>query len=136
MRLTRELVQQDLDALGKYKAADVDKLIRSYVRQKADASALRPAVLSEQQFHRIYYYVPLMQLKDAGKRMAFIHENLLFSDWGHTDQLISFVADLDYEIALGYAKDYIQSEDPFVRRWGYVLFISRLGRGHAETLLP
>lgn len=136
MRLTAENVQRDLDALGNYKTADVDKLIRSYVRQKADVSALRSHILEAQQLHRIYYYVALMQRKDVRQRMAFIHENLLFSDWWHTDQLISFVADLDFDTALAYAKDYIQSEDPFIRRWGYVLFISRLGRGHAEALLP
>lgn len=127
----------DLDALPVgYKTADVDRLIRRYVKQKADASALRPYILSEQQFHRIYYYVSLEQVKDAAQRMAFIHENLLFSDWWHTDQIISYVADLDFDTALDYAKDYIHSEDPFVRRWGYVLFISRLCKGHAEEILP
>lgn len=30
----------------------------------------------------------------------------------------------------------IHSEDPFIRRWGYVLFISRLCKGHAAQLLP
>ena len=68
--------------------------------------------------------------------MAFIHENLLFSDWWHTDQIISYVADLDFDVALGYSKNYIQSEDPFIRRWGYVLFISKLCKGHASQLLP
>ena len=61
--------------------------------------------------------------------------SLLFSDWWHTDQLIRYVADLDFDVALGYAKDYIHSEDPFIRRWGYVLFISRLCKGHATALL-
>ena len=61
---------------------------------------------------------------------------LLFSDWWHTDQLISYVADLDFDVALLYAKNYIHSEDPFIRRWGYVLFISRLCKGHAAQLLP
>ena len=68
--------------------------------------------------------------------MAFIHENLLFSDWWHTDQLINYVADLDFDSALRYAKEYIRAEDPFIRRWGYVLFISRLCKGHAAQLLP
>lgn len=26
--------------------------------------------------------------------------------------------------------------DPFIRRWGYVLFISKLCKGHAEKILP
>ena len=137
MKLTKEQVQTDLDALPEhYKTGEVDRLIRHYVKQKANVSALRPYILTEQQFHRIYYYVSLAQIKEVDKRMAFIHENLLFSDWWHTDQLISYVADLDFDAALKLAKDYIRSEDPFIRRWGYVLFISRLCRGHAEELLP
>ena len=137
MILTRELVHRDLDALpAGYKTADVDRLIRHYVKEGADVSQLRPYILQEQQFHRIYYYVALKQIRDVGKRMAFIHENLLFCDWWHTDQVIKFVADLDFDTALDYARGYIHSEDPFIRRWGYVLFISRLGRGHAKELLP
>ena len=137
MKLTKEQVQNDLDKLPqRYKTGDVDRLIRQYVKQKADVSELRPYLLSQQQFHRIYFYVSLEQIKGAQQRMAFIHENLLFSDWWHTDQLISYVADLDFDTALSFAKTYIQSEDPFIRRWGYVLFISKLCRGHAAQLLP
>lgn len=137
MQLTREQVQKDLNALpAHYKTADVDRLIRQYVKQKADVSALRPYILEEQQFNRIYYYVSLNQIKNVNRRMAFIHENLLFSDWWHTDQIISYVADLEFDTALRYAKSYIHSEDPFIRRWGYVLFISRLCKGHAAELLP
>lgn len=137
MKLTLEQVQRDLDALPeKYKTADVDGVIRRYVREGADVSELRPHILTRQQFHRIYFYVSLKQLKDAEQRMAFIHRNLLFCDWWHTDQLIDFVADLDFDTALSFAAGYVRSEDPFIRRWGYVLFISRMGRGHAEALLP
>ena len=35
--LTPQSVQQDLDALGQYKTADVDRLIRRYVKEQADA---------------------------------------------------------------------------------------------------
>ena len=137
MKLTKEQVQRDLDALPEhYKTGDVDRLIRHYVKQKADVSALRPYILTEQQFHRIYYYVTLDQIKSVDQRMDFINENLLFSDWWHTDQIISYVADLGFAVALGHSKNYIQSEDPFIRRWGYVLFISQLCNGHAAELLP
>lgn len=136
MTLTREQVQRELDSLpARYKTADVDRLIRSWVRQKADVSALRPYILSQQQFHRIYFYVSLDQIKNVDERMAFIHQNLLFSDWWHTDQIIRYVAKLDFDTALRYAKDYVRSADPFIRRWGYVLFISKLCIGHAEALL-
>ena len=134
--LTPQSVQQDLDALGQYKTADVDRLIRRYVKEQADAAPLREHILTEQQFHRIYYYVNLQQIKDVAARMTFIHNNLLFTDWWHTDQIIRYVAALDFEMAIGYAQEYIHSDDPFIRRWGYVMFISRLGHGHAERLLP
>ena len=137
VKYTKEQVQKDLDALPEhYKTGDVDRLIRRYKEQRADVSALRPHILSEQQFHRIYYYVTLDQIRNVDERMAFIHENLLFSDWWHTDQLIHYVADLDFDTALRYAREYIHDEDPFIRRWGYVLFISRLCKGHAGELLP
>lgn len=137
MKLTVQQAQDDLDALPEhYKTADVDNLIRRYCREKADVFDLLPYILERQQLHRIYYYVALNQIKDVNERMAFIHENLLFSDWWHTDQLISYVRDMDFDRALDYAKAYVRSEDPYIRRWGYVLFISRLGRGHARALLP
>ena len=137
MNMTKQQVQQDLNNLPQpYKTADVDRLIRYYGKQNADVSELRSHILAEQQFHRIYYYVNSNRIKNVNERMAFIHENLLFSDWWHTDQIISFVADLDFDMALQYAKCYIHDEDPFIRRWGYVLFISRLCKGHASQLLP
>lgn len=137
MLLTKEQVQKDLDALPQpYKTGDVDKLIRCYTRQRADVSALRADILTEQQFQRIYFYVSLNQIKNPDDRLAFIHENLLFSDWWHTDQLISYVADADFDAALGLARGYVRAEDPFVRRWGYVLFISRQCRGKTDLILP
>lgn len=137
MKYTKEQIQKELDALlQNYKTADVDRLIRKLVKDKADVSVLRPYILDEQQFHRIYYYVSLDQIKDAQERMNFIHNNLLFSDWWHTDELIRYVVDLDFDVALRYAQGYIISEDPFIRRWGYVLFISRLCNGRSTEILP
>ena len=72
MKLTKDQVQKDLDALPEhYKTGDVDRLIRQYVKQKADVSALRPYILGQQQFHRIYYFVTLDQIRNAEERMAF-----------------------------------------------------------------
>jgi len=136
MKLSADDVQRDLDALPKnYKTADVDRLIRQYVKSKADVSDLRPYILDQQQLYRIYFYVSLDQIKEVDERMKFIHNNLLFSDWWHTDQVISYVADLSFDTALCYAREYIHSDDPFIRRWGYVLFISKLCKGHAAELL-
>ena len=137
MILTKEQVQRDIDALPEnYKTKDKDRLIKSYVKVNADVSSLRDHILEEQQFHRIYYYVSLMQIEDPMERVKFIDQNMFLSDWWHTDELIRFVADAEFEKVLPFAKQYMQSSDPFVRRWGYVLFISKLGRNHADDLLP
>ncbi|MBO4419134.1 MAG: DNA alkylation repair protein [Oscillospiraceae bacterium] len=137
LKLTKADVRRELDALpAGYKTADLDQIIARLVRQKADVSALRDSILTEQDLHRIYFYVNLKQIRNASNRMAFIHENLLFSDWWHTDQLIHFAAAVPFEEALAYARGYLESADPFIRRWAYVLFIGRLGRGHASALLP
>ncbi len=129
MKLTKEQVLSDIKNLGaNHKTADIDRLIKQYVKSKSDTSALREHILTEQSLHRIYFYVPLMQIKAPLERMEFIHKNLLFTDWWHTDQLIKFVSDLEFDSACSYAKDYVKSDDPFIRRWGYVLFISKLCR--------
>ena len=58
MKVSIDQVQNDLNALPQhYKTGDVDRLIKNLVKQKADVSELRPFVLTQQQFHRIYYFV-------------------------------------------------------------------------------
>lgn len=137
MILTKEDVRRDLKTLPEnYKTKELDGLIARYVKEKADVSALREYILTEQDLHRIYFYVSLKQIREAEVRMKFIDDNLLFEDWWHTDELINFVSSMEFEKALDYAERYIISPHPFVRRWGYVLFISKLGRGHAAELLP
>jgi 3-methyladenine DNA glycosylase AlkD len=132
------MILRDIEALPPdYKTKDIDALIRRYVKEKYDMSALRGEILTEQRLHRIYFYTSLKQLKSVYDRAAFIDNNLLFSDWWHTDQLIRFVSALDYETARRYSEKYLQSADLFVRRWGYVLWISKLCRdgAHVDELL-
>ncbi len=133
-KLTKKEVLADIAALPEnYKTRHVDALIKRYVKEGCDVSDLRDSVLSEQRLHRIYYYTSLKQLHDPSQRLRFIDENLLFSDWWHTDQLINFVSKADFNEALSYAKRYVEDEDPFVRRWGYVMFISKLCRDRGRV---
>ena len=127
--ITKESIQKDIDNLPiNYKTADIDKLINKYVNAKEDVSFLREEVLKEQQFHRIYFYVSLKQIKSANERLKWLDKNLLFSDWWHTDENINIIKDADISLALKYAINYVNNEDPFIRRWGYVMFISKLCR--------
>ena len=135
--MTKTQVQADIDALpANYKTKDVDALIKRYVQEKADVSCLRDYILTEQQFHRIYYYVSLDQIKGAGDRMAFIDRNLFFTDWWHTDELIRYAAKAPFEELMEYAQRYVKSDDPFIIRWGYVMFIGQQCKGHADEILP
>ncbi len=135
---TKQMILRDIESLPpNCKTKDIDALIRRYVREQYDVSGLRGEILTEQRLHRIYFYTSLKQLKSVYDRAAFIDNNLLFSDWWHTDQLIHFVSALDYETARRYTEKYLQSDDLFVRRWGYVLWISKLCRdeAHVDELL-
>ena len=128
-KITKQEVLDDISLLpDNYKTKDVDMLIRKYVKSGCDLSDLRDSVLSQQQLHRIYFHGSLKQIANAEDRLKFIDENMLFSDWWHTDQLIDFVSDLDFDKAYSYSRQYVYSEDAFVRRWGYVMFISKLCR--------
>ena len=129
MKLTKELVLSDIAKLGEgYKTKDIDVLIKGYIKAGADVSELREHILEEQILHRFYYFVALKQMKDVYQRMEFIHQNLLFSDWWHTDQLTKFVKEIDFDTAFAHAQEYVKNDDPYIRRWGYVMFISELGR--------
>ena len=135
MKLTKDQILDDISALPDgYKTAAVDVLIRKYIKSGADVSDLREYVLEHRDLHRIYYFVSLKQIKSPSERMKFIHENLIFNDWWHTDQLIKFIRDLDFDTAFNYAREYVKSENPYIRRCGYVMFISKLGR-HSEKNL-
>lgn len=125
----KDAIRADLDALpAGYKTADLDRLIRRYVKEKRDLSCLRPYVLSEQDLHRVYFHGSLEQIRDPLARLRWLDENLLFSDWRHTDENINYVKDVPVQTALSFARRYVADENPYIRRWGYVLFISKLCR--------
>lgn len=128
-KITYAEAASDIESLGSgYKTADLDRLIAKYVKEGACVEDLREHILSDTRLHRIYFYVSLKQLRSPNERLKFIDENLLFADWWHTDQLISFVAKCDFDLAFSYSSRYVHSTDPYVRRWGYVMLISRLCR--------
>ncbi len=127
--MLKDKIQHDIDMLpNNHKTKDIDRLIGGYVKQKLDLSELRDYVLSEQQFHRIYFHTMLKQIKSANDRLDFIDKNLLFSDWWHTDELIGLIGNADFTKAYYLASGYINDPDSFIRRWGYVMFVSRLCR--------
>lgn len=111
-----------------YKTKDVDRFNRALIKRNQNVEFLGDIVLSRQEYHRTYFQVSLAQRKGIEEKFAFIEDNFdKLQDWWHVDQLSQFVdKELTFDFAYEKAKEYIQSELPFVRRWGYVLFMPTL----------
>ncbi len=122
-------LEQEFAKLGEhYKTQDVDRLNRRLIKRQEDVSFLADVVLEQQQYHRTFFQVSLGQLRTQQEKLAFIEAHFdKLQDWWHVDQLSQFVdKTLTFDYAYEKAKTYIQSEMPFVRRWGYVLFMPTL----------
>ena len=111
-----------------YKTKDVDRFNRMLIKRKENVSFLRDVILDKQEYHRTYFQVSLAQLDEIEAKLSFIENNFdKLNDWWHVDQLSQFVdKELSFDIAYNRAKEYIKSEMPFARRWGYVIFMPTL----------
>lgn len=111
-----------------YKTKDVDKFNKDLIKRKVDVSFLKDIVLIHQEYHRTYFQVSLGNLKSLEEQFTFIEDNFsLLQDWWHVDQLQQFIKkDLTFDYAYEKAKEYIQSDMLFVRRWAYVIFMPTL----------
>ena len=97
MTLTAEQVQKDLDNLPqRYKTPDVDCLIQRYVKQKANVSELRPYILTHQQFHRIYFYVSLEQIKEMCNKVLWLEHGVV-QEFGSTEKICGYYEGKQYE---------------------------------------
>lgn len=111
-----------------YKTKDVDKFNRALIKKHRDVSFLRDIVLERQEYHRTYFQVSIGQLDGIETKLSFIEDNFdKLNDWWHVDQLSQFVGkELTFDLAYKKAKEYIKSDMPFARRWGYVMFMPTL----------
>lgn len=122
-------LEQEFSTLGEgYKTKDVDRLNRALIKRQEDVSFLRDIVLEKQQYHRTYFQVSLAYRTSMEEKLAFIEENFdKLQDWWHVDQLSQFVDKyLKFDYVYEKAKEYIESDRPFARRWGYVIFMPSL----------
>jgi 3-methyladenine DNA glycosylase AlkD len=134
--MTLENLKKEFLNLGQnYKTKDVDRLNKRLIKEKQDVSVLKDICLIEQQYHRTYFQVSLGLLNTIEEQYKFIEDNFyLLSDWWHVDQLTQFLKPVDLDFAYEKAKEYIYHPHPFARRWGYVMFIQKLGRSSEKNL--
>ncbi len=121
--------EKEFSKLGAdYKTKDVDKFNRELIKRHEDVSFLKDIVLEKQQYHRTYFQVSLAKRTSQKEKLEFIEQNFdKLQDWWHVDQLSQFVDKyLMFDYVYEKSKEYIRSDMPFVRRWGYVIFMPSL----------
>lgn len=125
----------DLESIPNLKTKDVDRYNKKLIKEKTDVSEIGEYIMENQILHRTYFQVSLGLIKDTEKQFEFIEKNEDYlQDWWHTDQLIQFLKKpVDFDFAYIKAKEYINSEKTFTRRWGYVLFLTGLQKDKAHT---
>lgn len=136
---TYESVVTDLLAITNRRTADVDRYNKLLIKDKEDVSQLKDFALSNQMVHRTYFQVSLGLINSVEQQFLFIEQNEdLLQDWWHVDQLTQFIKrPVVFSFALSKAQQYIASSKPFVRRWGYVLFLVGLqkDKNYTEQIL-
>ena len=121
------LLEQEFKKLGNYKTKDIDTLNKKLIKDNIDVSYLKDIIDKEDKYHRTYFQVSLSYLKTVEEKMKFIEENAyLLNDWWHVDQLPQFLKNLNLEYVYNKAKIYCNDNNPFLRRWGYVIFMPTL----------
>lgn len=125
----------DLESIPNLKTKDVDRYNKKLIKEKTDVSEIGEYIMENQILHRTYFQVSLGLIKDTEKQFEFIEKNEDYlQDWWHTDQLIQFLKKpVDFDFAYIKAKEYINSDKTFTRRWGYVLFLAGLQKDKAHT---
>lgn len=133
--MTYTEVLRDLESIQNLKTKDVDTYNKKLIKSGVDVSDLKDHVLENQLLHRTYFQVSMGLLPGNVARFEFVEDNfLLLQDWWHVDQLTQFMKKpLDYDYAFAKAKEYINSEYTFPRRWGYVLFLAGLQKDKTHT---
>ena len=130
-----EQILEYFSSIPNIKTKDIDNYNKKLIKKGTDVSDLKDYTLSYQILHRTYFQVSLKLLNDTKKQFSFIEENNDYlQDWWHVDQLTQFInKPIDFDFAYIKSKEYILSPKPFMRRWGYVLFLMGLQKNKNNT---
>lgn len=135
MKITYEDVVTELTKIQNRKTKDIDQYNKGLIKKGIDVSCLKEYVKQDDLVHRTYFQVSMGLLESYQEQLKFVEENyLLLNDWWHVDQLTQFIkGPMEFDYVYDLAKKYIKSKHVFLRRWGYVIFISGLQKNCANT---
>lgn len=124
-----------LSKIEKMKTADIDAIAKQYLKDSVDVSKLYSHIVESGALHRIYFVVSLKRIKKYEEQLTFIEERFSnLHDWWHVDMLLQLLVKApSFEYVYNKAKIYVKSDLPFVRRWGYVIFLSGFQKDPQRT---
>ena len=124
--MLHEQIILELEMIPKVKTADIEKIAKQYLKDGVDVSVLKPYIEKHYAIFRIYFVVSLKRIKDYKLQTKFIEDHQhYFNDWWHIDLLLQLLVKApSFEYVFAKAKHYLASPLLFMRRWGYVIFLS------------
>jgi len=121
-----EQTKQQLAEIKNIKTADIDKIAKQYLKDGVDVSSLYPHIQESGALYRIYFVVSIKSKKKYEDQIKFIEDHFKdLHDWWHVDILLQLLLPApSFTYVYQKAKQYVKSPLLFVRRWGYVIFLS------------
>ncbi|MDY0345103.1 MAG: DNA alkylation repair protein [Bacilli bacterium] len=115
-----------LNQIKKIRTKDIDLIAKDYLIDNADITDLYPHIRENSAIHRIYFVVSLKRINNYNQQLLFIERHFEYlQDWWHVDILTQLLLkDPGFEYVYRKAKEYVLSDMLFVRRWGYVIFLT------------
>jgi len=128
-------IVDDLKKMINLKTKDIDRYNKDLIKKQVDISDLQKYVKGDDLVHRTYFQVSMGLLNTYQEQLQFVEDNyLLLNDWWHVDQLTQFIKKpMEFNEVYKLAQKYIKSDHVFLRRWGYVIFISGLQKEKKNT---
>lgn len=110
----------------------IDKIAKTYLKEGVEVSGLFPYLKESGAIYRLYFVVSIKTIKTYEAQLQFIEDHFQFlNDWWHVDLLLQLLRPApSFAYVFAKAKTYIHSPLPFVRRWGYVIFLG----GHQKEV--
>lgn len=126
---------KQLNKFGKLRTKDIDLIAKEYLARGVDVSELFPHISESGAIFRIYLVVSLKRIAKYEEQISFIEKHFAFlQDWWHVDILPQLLKKApSFQYAYKKAQEYVRSDLPFVRRWGYVIFLTGFQKDKDNT---
>lgn len=104
------------------KAKDTQALIRYLIQSGFDLEQLN--LPGDPELYWLYFMANVQKRKDYREQLEFIEAHADFlNSWYSVDSLTKYLKKLPFDPVFMKSKEYLKSENPFLRRFAYVIFM-------------